>query len=286
MTPIVMQLSLKEVGMTFQLKKDFGFKTVLAVIKDTIQQMRDGEIQLVAASLSFSTAIALVPFIAVVLATFQSIGGLEALYPKVEALLLKNMREAAGSDVSKFIRIFLKNINAGKLGTTGAVFLFITSLRLLHDMEVGINRVWNIPNTRPFYQRLIYHWAFILAIPVGLAIYVGFTSLEQFQFVHRVLPEGLTNGMLLIGSLFFTYKMVPNFVVNTKAAFLSALTTSLVLFVVHKSYSNLALQFFNYNKIYGSFAALPLLLFWILTMWYVILSGVALCASLQGRHVA
>ena len=253
-----MQLSLKEVGMTFQLKKDFGFKTVLAVIKDTIQQMRDGEIQLVAASLSFSTAIALVPFIAVVLATFQSIGGLEALYPKVEALLLKNMREAAGSDVSKFIRIFLKNINAGKLGTTGAVFLFITSLRLLHDMEVGINRVWNIPNTRPFYQRLIYHWAFILAIPVGLAIYVGFTSLEQFQFVHRVLPEGLTNGMLLIGSLFFTYKMVPNFVVNTKAAFLSALTTSLVLFVVHKSYSNLALQFFNYNKIDGSFAALPL----------------------------
>ena len=83
------------------------------ILRDTLQQMKDGEVQLVAASLSFSTAIALVPFIAVVLATFQSIGGLEALYPKVEMFLLRNMREAAGSDVTKFIRIFLQNIKTG-----------------------------------------------------------------------------------------------------------------------------------------------------------------------------
>ena len=140
-------------------------KTLWGIVKDMIQQMRDGELALVAASLSFSTAIALVPFIAVVLATFQSIGGLEALYPKVEALLLRNMREAAGSDVTNFIRIFLKNISAGKLGTTGAVLLFLTSIRLLHDMEVAIHRVWNVRNSRPFYKRLIYQWALILVIP-------------------------------------------------------------------------------------------------------------------------
>lgn len=272
--------------MTLQFKKDFGFKTFWSVVKDTIKQMRDGEIQLVAASLSFSTAIALVPFIAVVLATFQSIGGLEALYPKVEALLLKNMREAAGSDVTKFIRIFLKNINAGKLGSTGAVFLFITSIRLLHDMEVGIHRVWNQPNTRPFYKRLIYQWGLILAIPVFLAIYVGFTSLEQFQFVTRLIPAGISNSLVLVGSLFLIYKLVPDLAVRTRAAFLSALIASITLFGVHKTYSALALEFFNYNKIYGSFAALPLLLFWILTLWYVILGGVALCASLQKRHIA
>lgn len=273
-------------GTTLLFKKDFGFKTLWRVIKDTLQQMRDGEIQLVAASLSFSTAIALVPFIAVVLATFQSIGGLEALYPKVEALLLRNMREAAGSDVTKFIRIFLKNISAGKLGTTGAILLFITSVRLLHDMEVGINRVWNKKNTRPFYKRLIYQWGLILGIPIFLAIYVGFLSLERFQFVHRMIPAGASNSLVLVGSLFLIYKMVPDVAVRAKAAFLSSLFTSIALFGVHKGYSALALKFFNYNKIYGSFAALPLLLFWILTIWYVILGGVALCASLQKRHVA
>lgn len=281
-----MRLLLKEMGMTSLFKKDFGFKTLKSVLMDTLQQMRDGELQLVAASLAFSTVIALVPFIAVVLATFQSIGGLEVLYPKVESFLLRNMREAAGSDVTKFIRIFLQNINAGKLGSTGVIVLFITSIRLLHDMEVGIHRVWNLRNTRPFYKRLIYQWGLILAIPVFLAVYIGFTSLEQFQFVHSILPQGLTNSLVLIGSLFLIYKFVPDAQVRSKAALISSLIASATLYGVHKSYSALAMKFFSYNKIYGSFAALPILLLWILTIWYVILGGVALCASLQKRRVA
>lgn len=271
--------------MVWQKGRD-GLKTLWSVLKDMVQQIRDGEMALVASSLSFSTAIALVPFIAVVLATFQSIGGLEAFYPKVESLLLKNMREAAGNDVAKFIRIFLKNISAGKLGTTGAVLLFLTSIRLLHDMEVGIHRVWNIRNARPFYKRLIYQWALILIIPLLLAVYVGFTSLEQFQFVHRVLPAVASNALILVGSLFLIYKFVPHVQVHARAALISSLLTSAALYGVHKGYVFLTVKFFAYNKIYGSFAALPLLLLWILTIWYVILGGVALCASLQKRHVA
>lgn len=281
-----MRLLLKDRDMISRLKKGIGFDTLVSVGKDTLQQMRDGELQLVAASLAFSTIIALVPFIAVVLATFQSIGGLEMLYPKVESFLLKNLREAAGTETTKFIRIFLKNINAGKIGTTGAIALFITSLRLLHDMEVGINRVWNKRTTRPFYKRLIYQWGLILAIPVFLAIYIGFTSLEQFEFVQRLIPAALTNSLVMVGSLFLIYKMVPDLEVHSRAAFISCLVSSAGLFVVHKTYSVLALKFFSYNKIYGSFAAFPLLLLWILTIWYVILGGVALCASLQKQHVA
>jgi membrane protein len=257
------------------------------VIPDTIQQMRDGELQMVAASLAFSTAIALVPFIAVVLATFQSIGGLEVLYPKVEAFLLRNIREAAGTtEVVRFMRMFLKNISAGKMGTMGAIFLFLTSLKLMHDMEVGINRVWNQKNRRPFYKRLIYQWGLILAIPVFLAVYIGFTTLEQFKFVHRLIPATISNSMVLVGSLYLTYKFVPDVFVRSRTAFISALLASGVLYSVHKVYSILVVKFFNYNKIYGSFAAIPILLLWILTMWYVILGGVALCASLQKRHIA
>ncbi|UOF01274.1 YihY/virulence factor BrkB family protein [Bdellovibrio reynosensis] len=272
--------------MAWRFSGKIRFEKLKSVTKDTLQQMNDGELQLVAASLAFSTAIALVPFLAVVLATFQSIGGLEVLYPKVEALLLRNMREAAGSDVTKFMRIFLQNINAGRMGGTGAVFLFITSLRLLHDMEVGIHRVWNQRNTRPFYKRLIYQWALILAIPVFLAIYVGIMTLDQFQFVVLLLPAGFANSTVLIGSLFLIYKFVPDVKVHSKAAFISALVAYVALYGVHKTYAAMALRFFNYSKIYGSFAALPLLLLWILTLWYVILGGVALCASLQKRHVA
>ncbi len=266
-------------------RKDLGTK-IWQVIKNTIQQMRDGELQLVAASLSFSTILGMVPFLAVVLATFQSIGGLEALYPKVEGFLLIYLREAAGGDVTKFIRIFIKNINAGKLGTTGAVFLFLASLKLMHDMEVGINRVWAHPRTRPFYKRLIYQWVLILLIPVALAIYVGFISLEQFQFARRILPVGVSNSLVLVGSLFLIYKLVPDLKVHSKAALISSVIASISIYAVHRGFAFLTIEVFNYNKIYGSFAALPILLLWLLVLWYVILAGVALCAGIQKRHIA
>lgn len=270
---------------TLQLKKNIGFKSLKRVILNTKKQMQDGEIQLVAASLSFSTAIALVPFIAVVLATFQSIAGLEVLYPKVESFLLRNLREAAGGDVTKFIRIFLQNINAGKMGSTGAVLLFITSIRLLHDMEVAIHRVWTRKNTRPFYKRLIYQWTIIVVIPLFLAVYVGFINLEKFKFVHHLLPIWVSNSLVLVGCLYMSYKYVPTGVVKSKAALLSALLAALSMFAVHKLFATLTIKFFHYSKIYGSFAALPVLLIWILSMWYIILGGAALCASLQKQDI-
>lgn len=271
---------------TLALKKDFGYSKLKSVLSDTIQQMRDGEMQLVAAALSFSTALGLIPFLAVVLATFQSIGGLEAFYPKVEGLLLSYMREAAGGEATKFIRIFLKNISAGKLGTTGAVLLLITTVRLLHDMEVGINRVWNHRNSRPFYKRFIYQWFWILLVPVALAVYVGFTSLEQLKFVRAVVPPFITNAIVMVGLIYAIYRLVPDLPVHRNAALISAVIASAGLYGVHKGFALIAVKFFSYNKIYGSFAALPLLLLWMLTLWYVFLAGVALCASLQKRRIA
>ncbi len=273
-------------GMTSKFKKDFGFKRLWEVLRDTAQQVKDGELRLVAASLSFSTALGLVPFIAVVLAIFQSVGGLEAFYPKVEGLLLQYMREAAGSDVSKFIRIFLRNISARKLGTTGVILLVITSIRLLHDMEVGINRVWNRKVSRSLFSRLVYQWAFILALPMLLAVYVAFNSLEQFLFVRRLIPASISNSAVLVGCLFLVYKLVPSVKVHTQAALISSAVASTALYAVHKGFALLTLKFFAYNTIYGSFAALPLLLLWILSLWYVILAGVALCAGLQKKHMA
>src|SRR5437868_9952539 len=84
--------------------------------KDITLQMRDGEIQLVAASLSFSTILSLVPFLAVILATFQFFGGNDILYSKVENLLLLYFKEAAGAEFTSVIKTSIRNIHTGTLG--------------------------------------------------------------------------------------------------------------------------------------------------------------------------
>ena len=265
------------------LKKDSGFRKILA---DTLQQIRDGELQLVAASLSFSTVLALIPFIAVVLAILQVVGGgFENLYPQVERLFLHNLREAVGLEAARTVRSFLENINAGKMGTTGGIFLFLTTMRLLRDMEVGIHRIWRIKISRRFYIRLFFYWLLIISIPLILAVYVSLRSLEEIVTVTRVVPKSVSDLSFLWVGLLLTYKWVPETRVNWKPAITSSLVTAMVLYAAQKILAWATLQLFSYNKIYGSFAAIPILLIWILTIWYIILGGVAVCASLQKRHL-
>jgi membrane protein len=253
--------------------------------KDLLHQMRDGEIQLVAASLSFSTLLSLVPFLAVILATFKFLGGDDILYSRVENLLLLYFKEAAGVQFTSIIKTAIRNIHAGGLGVIGASFLVLTSFRLMHDMEYGIHRVWNQRNTRPLLKRFFIYWLLVIILPVFLAIYVGFITLIRMDFGKQYLPGQITGMAVLILVLHLVYRYVPNIKVKAAPAFFSAVVAAIGLFVVQNTFTWVTVKFFRMSRIYGSFAALPIFLVWILTIWYVILGGVAICASTQRRQL-
>lgn len=252
---------------------------------DISMQMKDGELQLVAASLSFSTILSLVPFLAVILATFQFMGGNDIIYSKVENLLLLYFKEAAGNQFTQIIKTSIRNIHTGTLGLTGGLFLIFTSFRLMHDMEFGIHRVWNIKNTRPLFKRIFAYWILMMMLPIALAIYAGATTMIRLNLGRAIFPGAFTAVWVLTGILYLVYKYVPELVVKKKSAFFSALLASIGIVAVHSTFSYVAVKFFRFNNIYGSFAALPIFLFWVLTIWYVILGGVAICASTQRRQL-
>lgn len=258
---------------------------VHTLVKDLVLQMRDGEIQLVAASLSFSTILSLVPFLAVILATFQFMGGDDILYTKVENLLLLYFKDAAGAQFTQIIRTSIRNIHKGTLGATGVLFLVFTSFRLMHDMEFGIHRVWNQKNSRPLFKRIFIYWFLMMLMPIALAIYAGGTTLIRLQLGRAYIPGQFTAIAVLTGILYLAYKYVPDLVVKKMSAFVSALLAAMGIVAVHSTFTYVAVKFFRFNNIYGSFAALPIFLFWVLTIWYVILAGVAICASTQRRQL-
>lgn len=261
------------------------FRKTRLMAKDLLHQLRDGEIQLVAASLSFSTLLSVVPFLSVILATFKFLGGDDILYSRVENLLLLYFKEAAGAQFTLIIKTAIRNIHAGSLGFVGAAFLVFTSFRLMHDMEFGIHRVWNQPNSRPLIKRFFIYFFLVLVLPVFLAIYVGFTTLVRMEFGKQYLPGTATGIATLVAILYLVYKYVPDLKVKAKSAFFSALMAAAGLWVVQSTFTWVTVKFFRINNIYGSFAAMPIFLIWVLTVWYVILGGVAICASTQRRQL-
>lgn len=252
---------------------------MIKFIRRIHQQSKDGELHLVASALAYSTVLSLIPFMAVCLAILQKLGGLDAFYPKVELWVLSNFSETAGQEGIKLIKIALNRMISGKLGLLGAVFLVVTSTRLISDMDTGINRVWNIKHGRGLVQRMFFYWVLILAFPFGLASYVAVNSTKEYLSLSQQVGHQFFQVLLLSSALFVVYKIVPAVKVKIRSALVGALVGGMVTILVHKSFLWLSIKVFNYGKFYGGIAALPMILLWVLLIWYGILLGAVVSAS-------
>jgi membrane protein len=253
----------------------------LKPLKNFYELLLKGEIQLVAAALSFSTVLSLIPFLAVSLATIQYINGFEAMYPKVEALTLEYFQGPMGAEGVQFIRKVFTRVQAGRMGTAGALALILASILLINNMEKGIHRIWGLPSRRPLIQRIFYYWIALLLFPAGLAVYVAISSMKFLSAAATIVPNYWVNYSILFLVLYFVYKVVPNTKVSIGAAGVGAISGTIGLTALFRSFKWLSQSFFSWGKLYGSFAAIPALLLWILLTWYVILIGAAITASFR-----
>lgn len=250
----------------------------LVLIRDEL-----AEIRLVASSLAFSTLLSIIPFLVIILAAFQYIGGLEELYPKVEAILFSYMREATGREVSHYLRSTLEQVDFKTLGISGAIVLLWSSTGLIRNIDYAFNRLWKHKIEVPFFRRLWMWWGILMAIPMGLAVFIGMRSIFLWNDRARSLEHQLVFSFWIWGFIFIMYKYIPAAKVRTLAALVSSMLVSLVLFVVQKTFLWLSAMAFSQNKIYGSLASAPIFLIWLLIIWYVVLIGVSFCAFLQQK---
>jgi len=79
------------------------------------------------------------------------------------------------------------------------------------------------------------------------------------------------------------YKTLPETTVRWRGAIYSGIIAGVSLTVWHFCYLEFQNILFNYNKVYGSFAAIPFFLIWTLISWIICLLGAKLNMVLQMR---
>jgi membrane protein len=247
--------------------------------------MRQGDIRLVAQGLCFSSLVAMVPFLAVSLAVFKLLGAFDYYYPKVESILLQNLTSAAGESASSILRSSIHRVQAGKLGGIGGLVLIFYSFQLMQDMDDGIHRLWNLKGRRPLLKKILFYFLFIVVMPLFLSVYVALLSFRQGIPYMRDFPVGIFNSAVLMLFVYFLYKYVPTTKVQSKSALVSTLLVSSVLYGLKESFAYVVKTFFSYDRMYGSVAALAAFLLWIQALWWILLAGAALTASLDRRQL-
>jgi membrane protein len=241
------------------------------------------EIRLLSSSLAFSTLLSLIPFLVLVLAGFQYIGGFENLYPKIEALLLSYLRDATGPQATRFIRRAITRIDYQALGISGLIFLFWTTIGLIRNMDYAFNRLWKIQTKVPFYKRLWLHTLILMCIPVGLAIFIGTKSLLLIDQGMKSLEHASLLTLFVCAFMIALYKVIPATKVQLKPAFISGVFAGVSFLILQKSFLWVSLKVFKENKVYGTMASFPIFLVWLVVVWHVVLVGASLCAFLQQR---
>ncbi|MBV6271685.1 YihY family inner membrane protein [Alcaligenaceae bacterium CGII-47] len=240
----------------------------------------------IAASLTFTTVLALVPTLAVVLALFTAFPLFAEFHQALEAFLSESLLPAA---VSETIMLYLNQFAAQASGLTalGSAFLVVTSIMLIMTIDTAFNEIWYVEKQRPMRQRLLVYWAIITLGPVLTGASLWASSMLARESMGYIGDLSLGLGLLLsvtplvVTALGFSalFVFVPNCRVLWRDALLGGTGTALILGAMKAGFTWYLTEFPSYTVIYGAFATLPIFLLWIYLSWLVVLMG-AMAASL------
>ena len=253
-------------------------------IQQTYQQINISDVSTLAGSLAFSSAVSLVPLLAVSLSVFTYFGGLDSLLNRIEPFILHNLVDASGAELSKTIRIAIDRVHSKTLGLGGGLGLLIASTKIFYDMEKAVHKVWGLSSDRKVWRQFLIYWLLMFLGPLAVAIVLGLLGSKDIGLIGP-LPRAIVLVSFEFLTLVSIYKFVPSIYVSWVSALASASLATFALAVAQSSYSTIMKTVFNTNKVYGSLASVPLFLIWILILWWICLTGVAYCAVLEKRRI-
>jgi membrane protein len=240
-----------------------------------------------AASLTFSTLLALVPLVTIALTVFSAFPVFASLTDHIKDFLLANLvPEAASKVITVYGRQFVEN--ATRLTVFGIIGLAITAVLVMQTMLDAFNRIWRVRRPRSLAVRIALYWAVLTVGPILVGGSLSITSwlLALSGDLGQVAPG--MQGMLLKGlpfvlamlALTFVYAMVPNRSIALRDAFVGGVLAALVFEVLKVGFTRYLALFPTYTLVYGTFASFPVFLLWIYLSWLIVLCGAVVVAVL------
>jgi len=249
------------------------------------QRFREDRLGLTASSLTFTTLIALVPLITVMLAVFTAFPMFASLQGALEKYFLQHL---VPDTLARPVLTALSQF-AGKasgIGALGLGLLLVTALALVLTIDRTLNGIWRVRRPRPLVQRLLVYWAALTLGPLVLGASLTLTSYAisaSSGLVGRMsgqleLLVDTLQFLLLAGAMAGLYRVVPNTHVRWAHAWAGAIFVAGAFELAKKGLAWYVGAVPTFTSIYGAFASVPILLLWIYLVWVIVLLGAVIAA--------
>ena len=244
-----------------------------------------------AASLSFTTLLALVPLVTVIFSMLSLFPVFGEWSSDIEAFLFENFVPAASEAVKGYILEF--SDKAAKLTAVGLVFLLLSSLLLLATIEDAFNEIWKIRKGRDWFLRLMVYWSVLTLGPLLLAISLSMSSalLSMSVFSEQPVVVGFTQLLLKYLPILFElcafmlfYQVIPNLKIRVRDSFMGGIVATVLFEALKLGFGIYLLNFNSYQRVYGALATIPIFFLWIYLCWLVLLVGALVAAILREKR--
>ena len=248
---------------------------------------KDAMILRVAASLSYTTLIAVVPLIAIALSIFAAFPVFENVRAQVQDSLIQYFVPDIEQNIQNYIMQF---VNASsKLTTIGVLGIAITAILLLSTIENSFNFIFKVKKHRRLATKITLYWTIITLCPLlvgtalslkGYLITLKYFHPEHFLgynfFVTFVAPNLITFVFLCL-----SYVIVPNKKIRVSSAFSGACVTLILTLLLRSGFGFFLALNVTYKTLYGALATVPILLIWMYSWWIIVLFGAIVTATIE-----
>ena len=239
-----------------------------------------------AVALTFYTLFAVVPLAALMFGIAKGF----ALDEKLRVVLDEKL--AQHKELLEYIYRFadttLKQASGGLVAGVGVIALIWTVMWLANNIEKAFNAVWGLPPRKNLLRKFSDYLAIMLLIPIvlvllssaGVFLHVLFDRLAgNLNFLggapaYVLSLLGTVIPILLVIVLFSViYFVSPNTQVRLGPAIFAGVIAGIFFQILQDGFVYLQGSIYRYNRVYGSFAALPLFLMWMQWSWQIALFG-------------
>lgn len=242
-----------------------------------------------ASALTYSILFAVVPMFALIIAIGRGFG--------VEELIKKALQDSfvAQADmlptVMEMVSRYLETTQGGLFIGIGLAILIISVMNFFIQVEMAFNSIWQVKKPRSVINQFTMYFSAMLIIPIlivlssGLSIYIS-TELSK-TFIYSLFSPFLKFSVNLvpyfINWIIFTllYLIIPNTRVKFGNALLAGILAGTAFQLFQMLYINGQVYLSRYNVVYGSFAAIPLLLLWLQISCLIVLLGAEISYASQ-----
>jgi membrane protein len=259
-----------------------------SLISIILRRGREERLAQAAGGLTFTTAVSMVPLLAVSFALFARI---RALRPAGEAIREHLLRGLLPADITKTVLKHLAQFtgNASGLTLVGFGVLLVSALALLLSVENTLNRIWRGKKPRPVLRRLALYAFILLTGPVIIGSSLWATSYLLTASSGLVgtrpawLPNALNLGPVVLGAAGFAclFRFVPHTAVRWRDAIAGGLLAGIAFEFGKRGFAIYLANVPTYRTIYGAFAPLLAFLVWVYYSWFITLAAALVSASLS-----